>query len=89
MTEGIAPRIVRDVVAVCRTIGRGDDPVDFEFAAQIVEASQFPPSMLVAVACRMIVDLSAQIDGPHSVDEFLDSVMVGAVEASMEGSHHA
>lgn len=77
-----APAMVGDVVAICRAIGHGTEPVDFEFASDVVNASKFPASTLVAVACRMVVDLAAEIKD-CDVTEFLDAVQSGADPANV------
>jgi hypothetical protein len=65
--------VLKDVVAVCRAVGRGEDDVDFQFVADVVAASSFPAWLYVGVACRLFVNLAEHVEGT-TVDEILDHI---------------
>jgi len=67
--------LLREVVAICRAVGRGDEDLDFEFAADVVRASSYPAWMHVGVACRLYVNLASLIEGAT-----LDGVLDGLLE---------
>lgn len=56
-SETAQPGCLRDVLTLVRTVGKGDEPVEFDFCQQVVAASSYPAWLYVAIACRLFRNL--------------------------------
>lgn len=74
MNDQRANDITRAVIAITRTVGHGNEPIQVDFAQSVLKKAKYPHSWYLAVACRLIAEFADGIEG-QTFDQVLQDIL--------------